>query len=110
MRALILFVAFLSSSISAQDGEIGRWYDDPGWMAKTMVIKQTSDIPVSYKMLTEYDDGDTTESVLFESNEGGKLVFREAGNDHGEYYWINDDGALEIYDDDGYIRTAKQIK
>ena len=48
---------------------------------------------------------------MIQKNQSGRLRFEEkGGNDHGEYYLIERNGDLSVYDSAGLISTMRAIK
>lgn len=58
------------------------------------------------KMERLFGDGSRWEGELIERVIGGQRRFEKVGTRAGEYYVINNEGNLDIYDRDGHITTA----
>lgn len=53
---------------------------------------------------------DESEKNLIEKTVNGQKRWNEEGNTFGEYYLLNKDGSLSIYDPDGLYLTFKSVK
>lgn len=90
-----------------REGRLGQWYDDLGsksYADSTITIRSTGG---RYSALRESGDGSRSELKL-SKEEGPGHSFRIVGERHGGRYVISPSG-LEIYDQSGYIRTAKEL-
>ena len=91
-------------SKNQQNKVIGEWKDE-GWPGNALIkIYEDSG---TIKMKKSFADGSNQDTTLIESMYSGKPRFEEVGNDFGEYYLINENGELEIYDKEGFIRKAR---
>jgi hypothetical protein len=89
-------------------GEImGEWIDESPFGAKYTLLKRTGKII----MIRKFKDGSGSEEEMIQKKQSGKLRFEEkGGNDFGEYYLIESNGQLAIYDNAGLINTMRSIK
>jgi len=89
-------------------GEImGEWIDESPFGAKYTLLKRNGKII----MIRKYKDGSGSEEEMIQKKQSGKLRFEEkGGNDFGEYYLIESNGQLAIYDNAGLINTIRSIK
>jgi len=82
---------------------VGSWYDDvgsPGFMDATFNILRRGD---SYYLYRKNGDGSTGTYPLL--RDGRKYI--KINDKFGAYYVVSDNG-LEIYDSNGFIRTARR--
>ncbi len=85
---------------------IGEWFDK-SLDAKYTFLKRNSKII----MIRKFKDGSGSEEEMIQKKQSGKLRFEEkGGNDFGEYYLIESNGQLAIYDNAGLINTMRSIK
>jgi len=101
----------LMSKPKDSSGEIiGEWFgldDSPYTPAKYTLLKKNGKII----MIRKYKDGSGSEEEMIQKKQSGKLRFEEkGGNDFGEYYLIESNGHLAIYDNMGLINTMRSIK
>ena len=84
------------------DGEVvGRWRRDvlpPGWLT---IVRRDNQLIARW----DYADGSNSEDSLDESRlPDGRLRFEDqGGNANGDYYVMETDGRLGLYDEDGQI-------
>ena len=82
---------------------IGVWYDErPYAGAKLTLYKKTGKLLIE----TIYKDGSKSEEQLIEKKSGSSRRFdsvKKSG--FGEYWMLDTDGKLKLYDNDGYILT-----
>ncbi len=94
-------------NIKLPKGEIiGKWLDSSPYMENSIIIYKTNGV---YKMTRNYKDDSKSEKNLQSSKISGKLRF-EYKNKFGEYFLIENDGSLGLYDENGLITTAKEIE
>jgi hypothetical protein len=93
-------------SATVENGEIvGKWYDNSPGVEKSIIIYKIDEV---YKIRYTFADESLSEQDLEFFNENGKSKFVYE-NDFGEYYLIEEDGSLGVYDTDGLIHTSKEI-
>ena len=87
---------------------IGEWIDDSPYIgAKYTLVKRNGKIIMSRK----FKDGSGSKEEMIQKKQSGKLRFEEkGGNDFGEYYLIESNGRLSVYDNAGLINTMRSIK
>ena len=86
---------------------IGKWSDvNPPASSDITILKEDD----SFKVLQEFWDGSKLEHELLERRIGGEIRFVDNASKHGDYFVIDEDGNLGLYDRDGLMRTAKPIK
>ena len=84
------------------DGEVvGRWRRDvlpPGWLT---IVRRDNQVIARWN----YADGSNSEDSLDESQlPDGQLRFEDqGGNANGDYYVMETDGRIGLYDEDGQI-------
>ena len=94
-------------SSNSSDIIIGKWLDEtPFASGKYTILKRKEEYIVTCKYLS----GSTSEEIVIKSMYYGKSKFVELDNSAGEYYLIEKNGKLSIYDDMGIIVTMKSIK
>ena len=99
----------LMSKPKDSSGEIiGEWLDESPYVgAKYTFLKRNGKII----MIRKFKDGSGSETEMIQKNQSGKLRFEEKeGNDFGEYYLIESNGRLTVYDNEGLITTMRSIK
>lgn len=97
------FSAMKSKEIS---GELFRkWSDETPYMSSIMALVKENG---KMKMKITYSNGEESEKVIT-SKKNNDLRRLHYPNNHGEYYQIEDNGNLGIYDNEGKIREAKKI-
>jgi hypothetical protein len=101
--------ALIMSKPKELSGEIiGEWLDEsPFVSAKYTLLKRNGKII----MIDKFKDGSSSEKEMIQKKQSGKLRFEEKGdNDFGEYYLIEINGRLAVYDNEGLIKTMRSIK
>ena len=97
----------MSKPKNSSDNIIGEWLDDSSYGAKYTLIKRNGKII----MICKYKDGSGSEEEMIQKKQLGKLCFEEKeGNDFGEYYLIESNGRLAIYDNSGFGFSIRPIK
>ena len=87
---------------SCQVALLGTWQED-GANARIITIRNFAGI---YRLTNEYADGTTESVVLGVKNVDGVVRFYEdAEKLEGEYWTIGKDKALELYDDQGVVKS-----
>ena len=86
---------------------IGEWLYEGALGAKYTLLKKNG----KTIMICKYKDGSGSEKEMIQRKQSGKLRFEEKeGNDLGEYYLIESNGRLSIYDNLGLIFSMRPIK
>jgi hypothetical protein len=87
---------------------IGEWLDESPYVAaKYTLIRKNETIIMEQK----FSDGSTLQKVMVQNNKPGIQRFEEiTGNDFGEYYLIEKNGDLGVYDNECFIKTMPSIK
>ena len=99
--------ALMSKPQKSSDKIIGEWLYDSSYGAKYTLIKRNGKII----MICKYKDGSGSEEEMIQKKQLGKLRFEEKeGNDFGEYYLIESNGRLAIYDNSGFGFSMRPIK
>jgi hypothetical protein len=100
--------ALMGEPKESLDGLIGEWLDEsPYFGAKYSLIKKNEKII----MVKKFKDGSGSEKEMIQKNHSGRLRFEEKkGNDFGEYYLIEKNGDLGVYDSAGLISKIGAIK
>ncbi len=99
--------ALMSKPQKSSDKIIGEWLDESSYGAKYTLIKRNGKII----MICKYKDGSGSEEEMIQKKQSGKLRFEEKeGNDFGEYYLIESNGRLAIYDNSGFGFSMRPIK
>ncbi len=107
VRILGMTVEQANSAPPLLDGEVvGRWRRDvlpPGWLT---IVRRDN------QLITRWDhaDGSNSENSLDESQlPDGRLRFEDQGeNAFGEYYIVEIDGRIGLYDEDGQILVMER--
>ena len=86
---------------------IGRWIDQTPYMGGVITISRNANI---LKLSIKYKDGSSTKKKLIEKIVNGQKRWIEEDNVFGEYYVLNNDGNLSIYDTEGLIKTLLKTK
>ncbi len=99
--------ALMNKSKKSSDKIIGKWLDDSPYGAMYTLLKRNGKIV----MIRKFKDGGSSEKEMVLKKQQGKLRFEEkGGNDFGEYYSMEIDGRLGLYDNEGLINTIRSIK
>ena len=87
---------------------IGEWLDESPYVgAKYTFLKRNGKI----FMIRKFKDGSGSEKEMIQKRQSGRLRFEEkGGNDFGEYYLIERNGNLSVYDNAGLINKMKPIR
>jgi len=99
----------LMSKPKDSSGEIiGEWLDESPYVgAKYTLLRRNGKII----MIRKFKDGSSSEKEMIQKKRSGKLRFEEkGGNNFGEYYLIESNGRLAVYDNAGLINTMRSIK
>ena len=99
--------ALMSKPQKSSGKIIGEWLDESSYGAKYTLIKRNGKII----MICKYKDGSGSEEEMIQKKQSGKLRFEEKeGNNFGEYYLIEGNGRLAIYDNSGFGFSMRPIK
>ena len=99
--------ALMSKPQKSSGKIIDEWLDESSYGAKYTLIKRNGKII----MICKYKDGSGSEEEMIQKKQSGKLRFEEKeGNDFGEYYLIEGNGRLAIYDNSGFGFSMRPIK
>jgi len=93
------------------DEIIGEWFDDSPYVAgKYTFIKKSGKIFMIRKLNKGRKKG--TKIEMIQKNQSGRIRFEEKKkrNDSGEYYLIEKNGNMSVYDNAGHIFTMRSIK
>lgn len=87
---------------------IGKWFNESLYSgAKYTFLKRDDKII----MIRKFKDGSSDEKEMIQKNQSGRVRFEEkGGNLDKEYYLIERNGNLGIYDNAGIILTMRSIK
>lgn len=94
-------------TVDMPEGEIiGKWYDNSPYIENSVIIYKVHN---QLKMIKTYRDGSKSEQDLKMIKNNGELkyVFK---NDFDEYLIIESDRRLGLYDNEGLISIAEEIK
>lgn len=97
----------LKEKSPVQGNLIGRWLDDTLFVESVYTISRIGGV---LKLTIKYKDGSESVKKLTEKIANKQKRWIEEDNDFGEYYVLNDDGNLSIYDNQGLIRTLSKVK
>jgi len=99
----------LEKTSLSESNLIGRWIDDTPYLGRVITIsKNANTSELSIQSL--YKDGSEGSKKLIEKIVNGQKHWVEEGNVFGEYYFLNNDGNLSIYDAEGLYKTFPKIK
>ena len=86
---------------------IGEWLDETPFIGSkhTLMMKNEKII-----MVRKYSDGSHSEIEMIQKNQSGMLRFERKKSRFEEYYLIERNGSLSLYDDLGLISTMPAIK
>ena len=97
-----------SESKGSSRDKIGEWLDESPYVGAKYTFLRRNDKII---MIRKFKDGSGSEKEMIQKKQSGKLRFDEkGGNDFGEYYLIERNGNLGIYDNSGLISTIRPIK
>ena len=99
----------LEKTSLSESNLIGRWIDDTPYLGRVITISRnanTSELSIQ----SLYKDGSEGSKKLIEKIVNGQKHWVEEGNVFGEYYFLNNDGNLSIYDAEGLYKTLPKIK
>lgn len=86
---------------------IGSWLDETPFMEKRVVVFQEDG---RLFMEHTYKDGSSGQREIVEKLSGrGRTFERKEGSSVGEFYLIDSQGNLQLWDEEGIISTAKKI-
>ena len=97
----------LEKTSHSESNLIGRWIDDTPQMGWVITISRNANI---LELSIKYKDGSEASKKLIEKIVNGQKRWIEEDNVFGEYYVLNNDGNLSIYDTEGLIKTLPKIK
>jgi len=99
----------LEKTSLSESNLIGRWIDDTPYLGRVITISRNANtLELSIQSL--YKDGSEGSKKLIEKIVNGQKHWVEEGNVFGEYYFLNNDGNLSIYDAEGLYKTLPKIK
>jgi hypothetical protein len=94
---------------SAEGDTIGQWYEEQILRCTYVLFKRNNKIFL--RMISSEGIGYDEEEMNIGNDNNRTIIIFAYGGFGGEYFIINEEKALEIYDrDDRYITTAKIIK
>ena len=97
----------IMKAIDLPSGEIiGKWYDTSFMLEHSIIIYL---VDGQYRQLENYKDGRTNDQLLIKSEEEAKVKF-VYDNSFGEYYLLESDNKLGLYDSDGLISISQPIE
>jgi len=94
----------LEKTSSYEGNTIGRWLD---YSVGIFTISKNAD---NLKIYKKYSDGSESVENLLQKMVNGQKHWIEENNTFGEYYLLNNDGSLSIYDTEGLVMTMKRVK
>ncbi len=99
----------LKKTSLSESNLIGRWIDDSPYAGKVITISRNANT-LELSIKSSYKDGSEGSKKLIEKIVNGQKRWIEEGNVFGEYYFLNNDGNLSIYDAEGLYKTLPKIK
>jgi len=97
----------LKKTTLSESNLIGRWIDQTPYVGGIITISRNANI---LELTVKYKDGSEASKKLIEKIVNGQKRWIEEHNVFGEYYVLNNDGNLSIYDAEGLIKTLPKIK
>ena len=88
---------------------IGKWLEENPYLGRSRITIFGKD--GKFFMENKYKDGSVGQKEMVEMNSKKGRVFQreEGGGDAGEFYLIDKQGNLQLWDEEGIIWTAKKI-
>jgi hypothetical protein len=98
----------MSNSEGSKGKIIEVWLDESPYVgAKYTILKRKGKII----MIRKFKDGSGSEKEMIQKKQSGKLRFEDKeGNDFEEYYLVEKNGTLGVYDKEEFINTIRSIK
>jgi len=97
----------LKKTTLSESNLIGRWIDQTPYVGGIITISRNANI---LELAIKYKDGSEASKKLIEKIVNGQKRWIEEDNVFGEYYVLNNDGNLSIYDAEGLIKTLPKTK
>jgi hypothetical protein len=97
----------LENTSPLESNLIGRWIDNTPYSGGVITISRNANI---LELSIKYKDGSKSSKKLIEKIVNGQKRWIEEDNVFGEYYVLNNDGNLSIYDTEGLVKTYPKIK
>lgn len=94
------------NAVSADGNVIGKWQDTRPYADYSMIIYE-KDKKVFMK--STYKDGSSGDVEFLKKNYKGKVRYEPLQNKHNEYYLIESNGNLGMYDNEGKFGEAIKI-
>lgn len=109
MKIIItIFTVLLSFSVQAEGIIVGKWRDSNKGSPGVYTIFKSSN---TYKVKAVFDrDGSVRLKDLVKSTYHGRQKYTEIDNRHGEFYVVEKNGQLGMYDGDGRFLVMHRIK
>ena len=85
---------------------VGQWIDESPYALGIVTIIERGSKTIIKLKIKEHE----SEKVAIVKQQGKMKRLEEVGNDFGEYYLLDSNGNLSIYDNDGLIIKYKKIK
>ena len=99
--------ALVSNPKNSSAETIGEWLDDPYVGTKYTLLKNNGKI----LLIRKFKDGSSSEKEMIQKMQSGRLRFEEiGGNKFGDYFLIDINGRLAVYDYTGLLSTMRSIK
>ncbi len=100
--------ALINDNTSLSGEKIGEWFDDSaGAGIKYTLLKRNNKII----LVRKGKKGSEWEEEMIQKKQSGRLKFEEKrGNNSGDYFLIEKNGNLGVYDNAGFIFTMPPIK
>ncbi len=89
---------------------VGEWSDNLGtyWKQNIKIIEHNK----KFYRISTFQDGSSGKAELIETKpkKGQKRAFKDMSSSRGEVYAIDENGNLDMYDREGFIREAKRVQ
>ncbi len=106
---MIACLIYMAPKAEATEPEtLGTWIDSLGsfWRQEITITDEDS----KYYRTSVIHDGSSNRAELIEikARPSEKRRFKDKNSNHGEIYAIDNQGNLDLYDGEGFIREAKK--
>lgn len=106
---IFILVPFCFEALTSDEKIIGEWNDNVGiaWKLNIKIIKKGD----KYFRISTFHDGSQSRAELKEMKPKSmeKRRFKDLKSANGEIYAIDNNGDLDLFDEDGFIRKAQGV-
>ena len=97
----------MEETADSSENLIGRWIDNSPYSGGVYSISRNGS---ELELTVTYGDGSKGIKKLLEKTVGSQKRWVEEGNTFGEFYLLDNEGNLGIFDGDGLYKTLKKMK